>query len=159
MFKSYFKIAWRNLIKNKVYSLIHIAGLAIGMTVSMAIGLWIWDEISFNTYHENHRLIAQVGVTQIFNGPAQTEMTVAMPLGESLRTDYADDFRYVALASPNDEHTLSRGDKIISGSGMWVQADFPVMMTLKMEKGHRAALKDPSTLLLSASMAHTLFGD
>jgi putative ABC transport system permease protein len=159
MIKSYFKIAWRNLLKSKAYSLIHIAGLAIGMAVSMAIGLWIWDEISFDSFHENHRQLSQVGVTQTFGGSTNTEMTVAIPLAGLLRTRYADDFRYVALASKNDEHTLLRGEKVISGSGMWVQPDFPVMMTLKMEKGIRTALKDPSTLLMSASLAHSLFGD
>ena len=142
-----------------MYSGILLAGLAIGMAVATAIGLWIWDEISFDSFHENHRQIAQVAVTQTFDGGMYTGTTIAMPLGESLHTGYADDFRYIALTSFNDEHVLSRGDKFISGSGMWVQADFPVMMTLKMEKGIRTALKDPSTLLLSASMANTLFGD
>ena len=159
MLKSYFKIAWRNLLKNKVYSGILIAGLAIGMTVAMAIGLWIWDEISFDHFHENHRQIAQVAVTQTFSGNMYTGTTVSLPLGESLHTGYTDDFRYIAQTSFPDEYVLSRGDKFISGSGLWVQADFPVMMTLNMEKGVRTALKDPSTLLISASLANTLFGE
>ena len=129
------------------------------MAVAMAIGLWMWDEISFDHYHENHRQIAQVAVTQTFSGNIYTGTTVSLPLGESLHTGYTDDFRYIALASFPDEYVLSRGDKLISGSGMWVQPDFPVMMTLKMEKGVRTALKDPSTLLISASLATTLFGE
>src|ERR1700721_1296824 len=82
-----------------------------------------------------------------------------MPLGESLRTDYADNFRNIAMASFNDADVFSRGDKMISSTGVWVQPDFPVMMTLKMKSGVRTALKDPSTLLLSASLAKSLFGD
>ena len=46
MFKNYFKTAWRTLIKNKVYSLINIGGLAEGMAVALLIGLWICDEVS-----------------------------------------------------------------------------------------------------------------
>jgi ABC-type antimicrobial peptide transport system permease subunit len=159
MIRSYFKIAWRNLLRNKVYSGIHIAGLAIGMTAALGIGLWIWDEISFDYFHENHRQIAQVYVTQTFGTAVYTGSTVSMPLGESLRTDYADNFRYIAMASFNDADVFSRGDKMISSFGMWVQPDFPVMMTLKMKSGVRTALKDPSTLLLSASLAKSLFGD
>ena len=48
MIKNYFKIAWRNLLKSKAYSAINILGLATGMAVAMLIGLWIWDELSFD---------------------------------------------------------------------------------------------------------------
>src|SRR5689334_21203523 len=60
MYKSYFKIGWRNLAKNKGYSLINIGGLALGMAVAMVIGLWVFDELSFNKYHQNYSRIAQV---------------------------------------------------------------------------------------------------
>ena len=60
MYKSYFKIGWRNLIRNKGYSFINIGGLAMGMAVAMFIGLWIYDELSFNKYHENYKNIGQV---------------------------------------------------------------------------------------------------
>src|SRR5258708_39713179 len=60
MYKSYFKIGWRNLLRNKGYSFINIGGLAIGMTVAMLIGLWVFDEISFNKYHTNYDRIAQI---------------------------------------------------------------------------------------------------
>ena len=53
MFRNYFKIAWRNLVRNKVYSAINIGGLAVGMAVAMLIGLWLRDELSFNKYHQN----------------------------------------------------------------------------------------------------------
>ena len=54
MIKNYFKIAWRNLLKNKVYSFINIAGLATGMAVAMIIGLWIYDEVSANKHFKNY---------------------------------------------------------------------------------------------------------
>ena len=60
MYKSYFKIGWRNLAKNKGYSFINIGGLAMGMAVAMFISLWIYDELSFNTYHRNYNRIARV---------------------------------------------------------------------------------------------------
>ena len=48
MFKNYLKVAFRNLIKNKVYSFINISGLAIGMAATMLIGLWVFDELNYN---------------------------------------------------------------------------------------------------------------
>ena len=72
MIKNYFKIAWRNLLKSKAYSAINIIGLATGMAVVILIGLWIWDEISFDSYHKNHASLAQVMTTQTFNGETGT---------------------------------------------------------------------------------------
>jgi hypothetical protein len=60
MFTNYLKIALRSLIRNKTYSLLNISGLATGMAVALLIGLWIWDELSFNTYHKKYDRIAQV---------------------------------------------------------------------------------------------------
>ena len=56
MIKNYFKLAWRNLVKSKGYSAINIGGLAVGMAVAMLIGLWVYDELSFNKYHKNYNL-------------------------------------------------------------------------------------------------------
>lgn len=60
MIKNYFKTAWRNLVKNKVHSFINIIGLSVGMAVAMMIGLWIWDEISFDRGNINYPQIAQL---------------------------------------------------------------------------------------------------
>ena len=68
MLRNYVKIAFRNLVNNKVYSVINIGGLAVGMAVAMLIGLWMWDELSFNKSHDNYDRIAQVMQHQSFNG-------------------------------------------------------------------------------------------
>ena len=80
MIKNYLKTAWRNLIKNKFSSLINIGGLAVGMAVVMLIGLWIYDELSFDSYHKNHDHIAQVIQNVTNNGEVQTWRTVPYPL-------------------------------------------------------------------------------
>jgi len=68
MLKSYFKIALRNLHKNKTHSFLNIADLSVGMAVAMLIGLWIWNELSFDRYHENYNRIAQVMEKDTYNG-------------------------------------------------------------------------------------------
>ena len=159
MIKNYFKIAWRNLGRNKGFSFINITGLAIGMAVAMLVGLWTWNELSFNSYYPNHERLAQVMLNQTEKGEIYTGETIAMPLGDALRTQHAADFKYVSLSSWDNNMVLAAGDNKIPGKGRWVQRDFPKMFSLAMLQGNRNALEDPSTLLLSQSLAKALFGD
>jgi len=160
MLKSYFKIGWRNLIQNKVYSLINILGLATGMAVAMLIAFWIKDELSYNHYHKNHHQLAQVMTTFIDNdGSMETGEAVCMPIGNELRTKYASDFKNVSMASWNFGHILAVGEKKISEQGMWVEANFPKMFSLNMLQGNINSLSDPSSILLSETLAKTLFGN
>jgi putative ABC transport system permease protein len=99
MLRNYLKIALRNLAKNKVYSFINIAGLATGMVVAMLIGLWIYDELSCDKYHQNYDRIAQVMQHQTYNGAIGTQTSVPFPIGAELRTSYGSDFKYVLMAS------------------------------------------------------------
>ncbi|MEO8569543.1 MAG: ABC transporter permease, partial [Ginsengibacter sp.] len=154
------KIAWRNLRKNKIYSIINVLGLATGMAVAMLISFWIWDEVTYDKYHENHERLAQVMTTFIDNdGTMETGQAVCMPIGDELRSKYGSDFKNVCMASWNFGHVLAVGDKKIKGDGMWVEANFPSMFSLRLIKGNMKALDDPSSVLLSASMAKTLFGN
>src|SRR5688572_6282583 len=159
MIKTYIKIAFRNLMRNQSYSFINIGGLAAGMAVALLIGLWIWDELAFNSYFKNHQRLAQVMLNQTEGGITYTGGTIAMPTGDVLRTKYAADFAAVSLASWIDKHLVYVGDKPVSSSGMWVQHDFPEMFSLSMIQGSRDVLEDPSTILISKSLAKSLFGD
>jgi len=78
MIKNYLKIAWRNLLKNKAHTFINVTGLSVGMAVAMLIGLWIWDELSFDKYFQNHDRIVQVWQHQTFNGKVGSQ--TAMPI-------------------------------------------------------------------------------
>jgi len=160
MIKNYFKIAWRNLIKNKVYSIINILGLAAGMAVALLIGLWIWDEVTYNNYHTNHTQLAQVMTTFYDDHDvAGTGSAVCMPIGDELRSKYGSDFKNISMASWNFSHVLVVGEKKISNTGMWVESNFPSMFTYKMLDGNINGLNDPSSILVSASLAKTLFGN
>jgi putative ABC transport system permease protein len=158
MIRNYFKIAFRNLFKNKVYSFINVAGIATGMAVAMLIGLWIWDELSFDMYHKNHDRLANVMSTQTYNGETGTYPSIVVPLENELRTKYSSDFKGLSMIW-NSTNILAVGEKKISQTGIWAQPDFPEMLTLTMLKGSREAFKDPSSVLLSESVANSLFGD
>ncbi len=90
MIKSYFRIGWRNLLRNKGYSFINIGGLAAGLVVVMLIGLWIYDEISYDRYHSNHDRIARIWVNHNFNGNISSQWSLPYPLSAELRTQFSD---------------------------------------------------------------------
>ncbi|SEO18850.1 ABC transporter permease [Mucilaginibacter sp. OK283] len=158
MLKSYLKIAWRNIAKNKVHTFINVAGLSVGMAVAMVIGLWIWDELSFDKYHQNYNHIAQLMTTQTANGETGTFGSTVVPLSAELRTKYAGDFKLTALTWEGT-HILAVGDKKISQNGMWAEPDLPAILSLRMIKGSYANFNDPSSFVLSQSVAIALFGN
>ena len=158
MIKNYFKIAWRNLIKSKGYSAINIGGLAVGMAVAMLIGLWVYDELTFDKYHKNYDRIAQVMQHANFNGKIETQTANPALMGPELRAKYGSDFKYVVQSSWTGGHLLSVGNKHISIDGTYFEADAPEMLTLNMLKGTRGGLKDPYSILLSESAATSIFG-
>ena len=159
MIKNYLKIAWRNLIKNKAHTFINVTGLSVGMAVAILIGLWIWDELSYDTYFQNHDKIVQVWQHQTFNGKVGSQVAMPIPLGTMLSKNYRSDFKYVVLSSWNFDHILSYGDKKITQSGSFMEPEAPDMLTLHMLKGSRGALKDPSSIILSDKVAKIIFGD
>ena len=107
MFKNYFKTAWRNLGKSKMHSFINIAGLSIGMAVAIVIGLWMYDEVSFNKNFQHYDRIAQVVQNVTNNGEVQTWMSVPYPLAEELRKNYGSDFKHIAMAVNREDHLLA----------------------------------------------------
>jgi putative ABC transport system permease protein len=159
MIEHYLKIALRSLTRNKGYSLINIGGLAVGMTVAILIGLWIHDEVSFNTYHKNYNRIAQVLQQGVVNGEVFTSEYMPMPVGKELRSTYAQDFDYVVMSSWTGEHILASGNNKFTIKGNFLSPEAPEMFTLNMLKGTRAGLSDPSSIMLSESAAKILFGD
>jgi hypothetical protein len=159
MLHNYLTIAWRNLTRHKAFSGINLAGLSVGMTVSMLIGLWMWDELTHDQYHENYDRIARVMQHQALNGEVLTGQAIPFPLGNELRRTYGGYFKSVVMSSWTGSHMLAYGGKTILQWGNYMEADAPEMLTLKMLKGSRSGLQDPASVLLSASVAQALFGN
>ena len=89
------EISWRN----KGYSLINVGGLAVGMTVALLVGLWVYDEISYDHNFDHYSKIARVAQNQEFDGQIETWMSQAMQLGPELRTNYANNFDHVVIGT------------------------------------------------------------
>nr|WP_295927416.1 ABC transporter permease [uncultured Dyadobacter sp.] len=159
MIHNYFKIALRNLIKNKGYSAINITGLAVGMAVALLIGLWVSDELSFDKNHAHYDKIAQVMQSQNFAGRIQTGNGLPMQLEKELRNKYGSHFKYIAITGGGGEHLLSVGDKKVMKVGRYMGPEIAEMLSLQMLKGTRSGLADMNSVLLSESAAKAAFGD
>ena len=88
MYKSYFKIGWRNLIKNKGYSFINIAGLAIGLACCILIGLYTWDEYNYDRFHSQFSNIYRVVNQQIQASDTYNVAVSPGPLAGALKDDF-----------------------------------------------------------------------
>jgi putative ABC transport system permease protein len=157
MLKSYIRIAIRNILKSKVFSTINILGLAIGMSIAILIGLWIWDEISFNHYFKNHQRLGEVASIETFNGLTTTEEFSSVPIAEALRTNYTEEIKKASLVRELNAGLLV-GNKKINTSGYWAEAAFPSMLILNMKNGNYKKFNDPFSILISETLAKSLFG-
>jgi putative ABC transport system permease protein len=159
MFSSYFKTAFRNLVRNRFSSMINIGGLAVGMGVAMLIGLWVTDELSFDKSHSHYNRIAQVYQNVTNNGEVQTVPVVPYPLANELRKNYGSDFTTVAMTGGRGPHIISHGDKHLSKKGSYFEPQGPSLLDLHMVQGNLDGLKNPASILLSESAAKAIFGN
>jgi putative ABC transport system permease protein len=162
MLKNHLAVALRHLRKNRMYAFINIAGLAAGMAVSILIAVWIVDECSYDKYNPAYDRIARVMQTGTLDGSHYTSSSMPIPLADELHAHYGNVFKYVVTAYWARDYVLSAGDKAgdkkITERGRFMDAQAPYLLSLKMLEGSRDALKDPSSILLSASAVSTIFG-
>jgi putative ABC transport system permease protein len=159
MIRNYLKIAIRNLTRNIGYSIINIGGLAVGMSVAMFIGLWVYDELNYNRYHEQYSRVAQVMQQQTVNNHVHTQVAIPIPLGAELEKSYGSDFKYIVMSSWTGDHILGYDEHSISSTGNYMDVDAARLMNLKMIKGSHDGLREPASVLLSQSAAKAIFGD
>lgn len=159
MVKSYFKVAWRNMLRSKGYSAINISGLAIGMTVALLIGLWVFDELTFDRHFKNYNRIVQVMQHQTYNGEIGTQVANPAVMAEEIRNVYGSDFKHVLQSSWNNDHTLTYGEKIFYKSGSYFEPGVVDMLSLNILQGSKDGLKDMNSIMLSESVARSYFGD
>jgi ABC-type antimicrobial peptide transport system permease subunit len=158
MIRNFIKTALRHLAKHRLHSILNISGLAAGLAVTILIGLWLDDELSFDRYHRNYDRIAQVMQHQTLNGEVYTQTVIPMPLGNELRTTYGSEFSKVVMASTTAKHILAAGTNQFVRTGDYMEAEGPSLFSLKMRSGSANGLQDPYSILLSQSLAVALFG-
>ena len=155
MFKSYLKVAWRNLIRHKAFSAINIAGLAIGMTCSIFIFLWVQHELSYDRFHTNankiYRLVCDAGEFKAAVNPAgmPAELKAKMP-----------EIKGAVRISQQRSHALNIGNRKFDEQHLvYADSNFLHMFNFPLIKGNRNnALLQPDAILITQSMAIKYFG-
>src|SRR5215471_12262800 len=85
MIRNYFKIAWRNLFRNKGFSITNLLGLTIGITCTILIFLWVQDELTYDKFHANYNSIYKVMANRDFNNQVFTDENMVLPLASTLQ--------------------------------------------------------------------------
>jgi putative ABC transport system permease protein len=159
MFKNYLVIAWRNVIRNKIYSFINIAGLSIGLACAMLIMLYNKDEVSYDRFHEDATQIYRVtmqhidkdgkkqpggGSTGLFQGPKFTEGVPEVSSYIRYQSDRAD---------------IKKGTEIFSEDVYYTDSNFFSFFSFPLIEGDpKSALKEPKSIVLSEDAAKKYFG-
>jgi len=162
MLKNYFKTAWRNLARNKAFSVINISGLALGMCCSLLIMLWVQDERSVDGFHKNGKHLFQVYETNFYDGKIDASYPTQGLLGEELKkvvpeVKYASGLEYAS--APGTMNTFEANDKVIKMAGCYAGEDFFKMFSYPLLQGTvESAINAPSVVAISKKMAEQFFG-
>ena len=158
MFKNYFKIAIRNLFRQKVYSIINILGLSVGLTVSLLILLWTWDEIKMDKFHEDGERIYRVLANVEDNGTIDTWSSTPYPLGDYLASNFPEIEEVGAYDNTNKKQFVVDGREMLA-DGIYANAGFFSLLTFPFVEGKRREIfKDPNAVVISENLAAKLFG-
>ena len=158
MFKNYLKIAVRNLIRQKVFSAINIIGLAIGLTCGILLSLWIFDELSFDKFHENGKNIYRILENQSYSSQNMQVAVTPVPLAESIKNDYPE-IVYVTRYNPGFTQIIKVGEKkFTENNGAFADEDFFEMFSFPIIKGSSTPLSEKNSIVLTEETAAKLFG-
>ncbi len=158
MLKNYFKIAFRNILKNKLSSFINIGGLSVGLATGIIILLVITDELSYDKFNVNLSDIYLLMKNNNLNGDIITGNTTPGPLAASVKNEIPE-IKYAARTAQNNE-LIRNGDKSIYTNTIYTDADFFNMMSFPALEGNPAeALQQPNTIVITENTAKKIFGN
>jgi ABC-type antimicrobial peptide transport system permease subunit/AraC-like DNA-binding protein len=159
MFKNYVKTAWRNITRNKTFSFINISGLALGITCSLLIFLWVHDELTVNAFHKNGANIYNVYERVFSEGKVEAGRSTQGVLATELKRSIPE-IKYASGYYEDEMETLfSVGDKNFEDMGTYADSDFFKMFSYPMLQGSASsALAAPDDIAISRRMASSIFG-
>lgn len=159
MFKNYFLITIRNLFRNGFYSIINIAGLAIGITCSILILLWVADETSYDSFHPKANRLYQVWVNATFNGKINSWTSVPLPTYEGFKTADSN-IKNVLVTDWGGKHLITVGENRLIKKGYYASEEFLEMFEFPLITGLAAqVMDDPRSIIITESTAKALFGN
>jgi len=160
MIKNHLKIAWRNLLKNKVFSSINILGLSLGISVCFVIILYVKDELSYDKYNTKADLIARIQFKANLNGGDISEASVMAPVAQAVKREFpeVEDATRIQFMGPAK---ITYGVKTFKNDQFaFADANFANVFTLPLSLGDtKTALSQPHSVILSKAVAEKYFGN
>jgi putative ABC transport system permease protein len=159
MLKNYFKIALRNLLKNKVFSFINILGLSVGMASAILILLWIRHEVNYDQFHEKKDRIYEAWNKDTFSGKLHCWNTTPKVFARTVERDFPEIEQATRVSWPRN-YLFSIGEKRLTVQGNFVDSNFLNMFSFPLLKGNpNNVLKDMYNIVLTEKCAKNLFGN
>ncbi len=161
MFKNYLKVAFRSLNKNRVYAVINILGLALGLTVTILVFLFIKDETSYEKHWDGYDRIYRTGLKANMMGQVIDAPVSCSPMAQALRTEFTD-VETATRIQPGKEEILMRHEqtKVYIKNGIFADSTFFKVFNYEFVHGNpTTALKEDNALVLTEETARKLFGD
>ncbi|RNC92331.1 MAG: FtsX-like permease family protein [Allomuricauda sp.] len=159
MFKNYLKIAWRNLLRNKSFSLLNILGLSIGLAVTALILLWVNFEVGFNKFHDKKDRIYQVYNKYSVDGEIWTWNSTPKVMASVIKKDYPE---VEAVSRYFYEYTFlfNQGEKSLKAKGTIVDPSFLNIFSFPLVEGNiNTVLEDVNSFVVTESFAKKMFGE
>ncbi len=160
MFKNHLKIAWRTLLKYKGLFAINIVGLAIGITASVIISLFVIHELSYDQYNEKADRIVRVVLRGQANGEVIKEAVTAAPVAATLQQEFPEVEKGTRLRTYGTPAVTYQNTTYRDSKFAYVDANFFEVFTLPLIKGNPInALKEPNTIVIAQEHAKKYFGE
>ncbi|HEX6849239.1 MAG TPA: ABC transporter permease [Chitinophagaceae bacterium] len=167
MIKNYLKVAWRNLMKNKIFSFINVFGLSIGLTCCMLIALYLHNELSYDSYHKNVNSIYQLGTTFVKEGKEDRTANTPAPMAKTMQLEFPEIEKSTRLLKMfADDRTLfqyidANGNRnsFFESKGFVADSTFFQVLTYNFKEGDPAtALMNPNSVVINEATAKKIFG-
>jgi putative ABC transport system permease protein len=159
MIRNFLKVAYRNLLHNKAFSVINITGLAIGMASAIVILLWIQNEMSYDRFHVNEDRLYEVFGNDVVSGKISTGPVTPEIMAPGLTNDVPE-IEQVARISWGENYLFTVGDKRLKATGNLVDPAFLTMFSFPLVNGNnRTALNDPYSMVITEKLAKKIFGN
>ncbi len=158
MFKNYLTIAWRNLIKDKTFTILNIVGLSVAFGVTILLSMVVLFEFSYDNFHKNSSRIYEVYKEQQTVKGQRAGTTQPTPFAPALKNEVPGIDKITRILQ--DGILVINGEKEISLDVVWVDPDFFSMFTFPVKNGNiNNVLQDISSVVITKNTANKLFGD
>ncbi|HSZ85588.1 MAG TPA: ABC transporter permease [Puia sp.] len=159
MLKNFFKVAFRNLLRNKAFSIINISGLVIGMASAILILFWIQNEMSYDRFHKDQDRLYEVWGNDVYDGKIQSGIATPEAMAPVLKNDVPQ-IEKVSRYDWGNNYLFTVGDKSLKAQGNLVDPDFLSIFSFPLLKGdEKTVLNDPYSIVLTEKLAKKIFGN